>query len=212
VIGTAPNPALSCMSILTAARVGGTPAPSGVYWLDSANGSFQAYCDMVTDGGGWTVAFAGQNGSPNVFDHFDAMDPSMGGYANVCTDPATHCLRRVPRGLDPATAEVAVSCGGAIIKFRMPVRVHEWLSSGAQFAWEQIGNPTSIGPTPVAQSAMPHFVWTGTGTNESFVFYNDTALAWSPTFTFASSYSGSAAFNGCNGQPDTSSPVRIMYR
>ncbi len=151
-------------------------------------------------------------GRLHLQDSFDAMDPALGGYGNVCTDPATHCLRRLPRGLDPATAELAVSCGGAIVKFRLPVRVHEWLSSGAQYAWEAIGNPTSIGPTPVAQNAMPHFVWTGQGSNTSFVFYNDTGQPWSPTYTFASSYNGSVSFNGCNGQVDTSSPVRIMYR
>jgi hypothetical protein len=198
------------MSILTAARVGGTQAPSGVYWLDSANGSFQAYCDMVTDGGGWTTAFAGRNGSPNVFDHFDAYDP--GGYGNVCTDPATRCLRRAPRGLEPATAEVAVACGGAIIKFRMTGLVHQWLTIGAQNGWESIGNPTSIGPIPVGQSAMPHFVWTGSASNMSLVFYNDLSQPWSPTYTFASSYGPPTLFDGCNGQPDTSSLVRIMYR
>jgi subtilisin-like proprotein convertase family protein len=76
-VGTQKTPALSCLDVLKKMPT----AKTGAYWLDPDGASggvpaFQAYCEMDTDGGGWTlvgkVEGANHNSDGGVLDGHDA--------------------------------------------------------------------------------------------------------------------------------------------
>jgi hypothetical protein len=162
---------------------------------------------MNADGGGWTAVFSGNNGSTNVFDHFDA-----GAYNGTCTDPANRCLRRAPTSIDPVNTEIAVSCGGAMVKFLINDPVYQWITAGVQNGWVSLSTTaSSVGVTPVNPNAFPKMLWTGWGYNSSFIFDNQNVLEGAQ-YTFAQSYNFKDTFDGCNGLQDRSSIVRVYYR
>ena len=55
-------------------------SPSGVYWIDPDGGSqdnaFKVYCDMETDGGGWTLVWSYTSTNYlNFKSHLNAVTP-----------------------------------------------------------------------------------------------------------------------------------------
>ena len=188
----------SCLAVLLASESQG----DGLYYLrEGAGAPYLAYCDMTSAGGGWTAVFAGLNGFPNQFDAFEGPT-----YQGICTDPATHCVRRAPPSLNDASAELAVSCGTSMVRMSATEAARNWLVLGLSYpgGWIPVQASAVAGTIP----NMPNTLYTGTPALPSFALSRSQGSGGN---TFASNINF-AGFDACNGQADASSPVRVYYR
>ncbi len=109
-------PADHCSAILAADAT----APSGNYWIDPAgSGAFEAYCDMTTSGGGWTLAL-----------NLDTSDGHVMWWANdLWTDANTYGDVSTPFSGDHKSQAFMDLSDGA----RLLLVVHE---DGAVVGWK----------------------------------------------------------------------------
>jgi hypothetical protein len=188
-------PSTSCEAMIEA----GTSLGDGIYYIKppGAIKPYKVYCDMTTDGGGWTGFYAGLNGSTNGFDHFEAN-------AADCPDPLNRCMIRVPAS--EVGGEIMATCGSAKVGFIPSNAIDDYFINGSPASWEPTAHARALsnGVDPKNDT----WVWTGDGGSGFGFIIGDQSYA----NTFASTYPNDPGFNRCNGVFDTSSSIKLFYR
>ena len=180
---TSSTPGASCLALLQAGY-----GANGVYWLDPNGGSpsdaFQAYCDMTTSGGGWTMCY-----SDNTEVHmktevtYSATKPfGQDGYRTNCNS----------------------------VPFSEVLYVNHANNQKAWFT-RNAGTKLTAGSTNWFVNGSTYGLWTGHGaTNTGYSYQlNICDAGWMSTGLMITGYT--SCWKDCNGWcSDTSSPYFRM--
>lgn len=182
------------------AQASGLAPNDGIYPVGpSTTQLHDVWCDMTTDGGGWTRLYYGVNGAAHYFASFEGSD--------ACADPNANCLQHLPSAVG-SDVQLLVTCGASQLRFTPAAATLAYLKTGTVAGWQPNTHLTSLqGGHAAAGSAFLAGDAQGAGW-----LLNVTGDSNAPQAYANASQEASPALQGCGGALNSHAALALLYR
>ena len=181
------------------AAASGLAPTDGIYPIGPSAAQLRnVWCDMTSDGGGWTRLYHGTNGAANYFASFTGSDS--------CASPNTNCLQHMPTSAG-SDVQLLVSCGTSQVRFTPSAAVLTYLKAGTVAGWQATTHAVSLNGGHA--SAASAFL---AGDANGAWLLNVTADVAVPQAYANASPQSAAALQGCGGALSSTAELSLAYR